>query len=159
MDNKTLLSLTADIVSAHVANNRIAPGDVPGLVERVYASLSGLGQSEEPPVDKVPVVSVRASVKPDYLVCMECGAKQKMLKRHLVTAHGMSPEQYRKDYGLPASYPMVADSYSAQRRDLAKKIGLGRKPSERATNDGSAAQEQPSSASGNSKDEAQAEQH
>jgi predicted transcriptional regulator len=132
MDNETLLTLTADIVAAHVANNSVATGDIAGLVERVYGSLSGLGQpSVEVPAQKVPVVSARASVKPDYIVCMECGKKQKMLKRHLMTAHGMSPEQYRQDYGLPASYPMVAETYSERRRVLAKQIGLGRKPGQR----------------------------
>lgn len=129
MDNETLLTLTADIVSAHVANNTVAVADVSGLVQRVHEALAGLGQPAGNDVsEKVPVVSVRASVKPDYIVCMECGRKQKILKRHLQTAHGMTPDQYRKDYGLPASYPMVAGNYSERRRTLAKEAGLGRKP-------------------------------
>jgi predicted transcriptional regulator len=132
MDNETLLTLTADIVSAHVAHNSVAMSDVAGLVQKVHGALAGLGQSgEEAAAEKVPVVSVRASIKPDYIVCMECGKKQKMLKRHLMTAHGMTPEQYRKDYGLPASYPMTAENYSERRRDLAKESGLGRRPGER----------------------------
>jgi predicted transcriptional regulator len=129
MQNQTLLTLTADIVSAHVANNRVSPGDVAGLVQQVHGALASLGEPAAPADEqKVPVVSVRASIKPDYIVCMECGKKQKMLKRHLRTAHGMSPEQYRSDYGLPASYPMVAETYSERRRALARESGLGRKP-------------------------------
>jgi predicted transcriptional regulator len=84
--------------------------------------------SASEPEPKKGLVSVRASIKPDHLVCMECGALQKMLKRHLAVAHGMSPDQYRADYGLPATYPMSAPNYSEQRRALAKSLGLGRKP-------------------------------
>jgi predicted transcriptional regulator len=129
VDNKALLTLTADIVSAQIANNRVSSGDVAGLVQRVHAALASLGVPAESVVEpKVPLVSVRASVRPDHIVCMECGKKQKMLKRHLLTAHGMTPGQYRNDYGLPASYPMVAADYSARRSTLAKEAGLGRKP-------------------------------
>ncbi len=129
MENEQLVQLTADIVAAHVANNNVAVGDVGNLVQRVYEALAALekpadsGQAAE----KTPVVSVRASIKPEYIVCMECGAKQRMLKRHLMTAHGMTPDQYRTDYGLPREYPMVAPNYSEQRRSLAHAIGLGRK--------------------------------
>lgn len=127
MDNDPkLISLTADIVAAHVSNNKVSTGDIGSLVERVHAALSALGTPAEKPAQKIAVVSVRASVKPDYIVCMECGAKQKTLKRHLQTAHGMTPAQYRADYGLPTSYPMVAPNYSETRRSLAKSIGLGR---------------------------------
>src|SRR3569833_424525 len=128
-DRSLLIAHTADIVSAHVANNTVALSDVPQLVQRVYAALAGLSepQAEPEPDGMTPIVSVRASVKPDYIVCMECGRKQKTLKRHLMTAHGMSPDQYRKDYGLPSSYPMVAPNYSTQRGELARQIGLGRK--------------------------------
>ncbi len=124
-----LITLTADIVSAHVANNSVAIGEVAALVQKVHAALAGLaapGASPEPQA-KVAVVSVRASIRPDYLVCMECGKKQKTLRRHLQSAHGMTPDQYRKDYGLPGSYPMTAASYSATRSEMAKSIGLGRK--------------------------------
>jgi predicted transcriptional regulator len=129
MENEQLVQLTADIVAAHVANNNVAVGDVGNLVQRVYEALSGLEKPEDagPPVEKTPVVSVRASIKPEYIVCMECGAKQRMLKRHLMTAHSMTPDQYRTDYGLPREYPMVAPNYSEQRRSLAHAIGLGRK--------------------------------
>ena len=129
MQEEDLVALTADIVSAHVANNNVAVGDVANLIQSVHGALAGL--TEQPaapePERKKPLVSVRASIKPDYLVCMECGARQKTLKRHLATAHGMTPDQYRADYGLPASYPMTAPNYSEQRRAMAKTIGLGRK--------------------------------
>lgn len=129
MDNEQLIELTAEIVSAHVANNNVAVGDVANLVQRVHEALSSLtGQTAEAPQEKTPVVSVRASIKPDYLVCMECGRKQKTLKRHLQSAHGMSPDEYRTDYGLPADYPMVAAEYSNRRRAMAQASGLGRKP-------------------------------
>jgi predicted transcriptional regulator len=126
--NEQLITLTADIVSAHLANNSVAVGDVPLVIQQVHGALAGLGApKEEEPEAKSPAVSVRASVKPDYLVCMECGSKQKTLKRHLQTSHGMTPEQYRSDYGLPRDYPMVAPNYSARRREMARSIGLGRK--------------------------------
>jgi predicted transcriptional regulator len=131
-DQAQLIELTADIVSAHVSNNSVAVGDVANLVQRVHEALAGLGAApaEQGPQKKEPVVSVRASVKPDYIVCMECGKRQKTLKRHLQTAHGMTPQQYRSDYGLPDSYPMVAAEYASMRRDIAKAIGLGRKKAE-----------------------------
>jgi predicted transcriptional regulator len=129
-DNNELITLTADIVSAHVSHNNVAVGDVANLVQRVHEALSGLGAApaEAQPQKKEPVVSIRASVKPDFIVCMECGKKQKTLKRHLQTAHGLSPGQYRQDYGLPDTYPMTAPNYSQQRQEMARRIGLGRKP-------------------------------
>jgi predicted transcriptional regulator len=129
VEQEQVITLTADIVSAHVANNTVAVGDLPTLIRNVHAALSGLDSPvEEAPQQKTPIVSARASVKPDYIVCMECGKKQKMLKRHLMTAHSMTPDQYRKDYGLSADYPMTAANYSAARADLARSIGLGRMP-------------------------------
>ena len=123
-----LATLTADIVSAHVSNNSVQSTELPGLIQSVYSSLAGLGGAvtvvEEKPV---PAVSIRSSVKPDYITCLEDGKKLKMLKRHLMTHYGMTPEDYRAKWGLPADYPMVAPNYAAQRRDLAKKIGLGTK--------------------------------
>jgi predicted transcriptional regulator len=134
MLDEDLITLTADIVSAHVANNSVAVGDVATLVANVHGALAGLGKAPAAPSAeaKTPLVSVRASVKPDFIVCMECGTKQKMLKRHLQTAHSMSPDQYRADYGLPRDYPMVAPNYSEHRRTLAHSIGLGRKKGEAA---------------------------
>ncbi|HYJ30819.1 MAG TPA: MucR family transcriptional regulator [Allosphingosinicella sp.] len=129
MEKEKLVELTADIVAAHVVNNTVSVGDMASLVQRVYEALSGLDQGGQPPArqEKTPVVSVRASVKPDFLICMECGGKHKMLKRHLMNAHNMTPDQYRADYGLQRDYPMVAPNYSEQRRALAHSIGLGRR--------------------------------
>lgn len=130
VDEANLVTLTADIVAAHVSNNSVAIGDLPTLIRNVYGALSRLQEApaEPEPEGKKALVSVRASVKPDHLVCMECGRKQKTLKRHLAAAHGMTPDQYRADYGLPRDYPMAAPQYAEQRRAMAHKIGLGRKP-------------------------------
>lgn len=123
-----LLTLTAEIVSSHVANNTVAVSDVPNLIEHVFGTLSRLGSEPKPVEQKQePAVSVRASVKPDYIVCLEDGKKLKMLKRHLMTHYNMTPEEYRNKWSLPADYPMVAPNYAQQRRTLAKKIGLGTK--------------------------------
>ena len=131
MQNQQLIELTADIVSAHLASNTVAVGDVPNLIHRVHETLAGLGQAAAEALEaKSPVVSVRASLKPDYLICMECGKKQTTLKRHLQSAHQMTPAQYRADYGLPQDYPMVAPNYSERRSTLAKTLGLGRKKAE-----------------------------
>lgn len=122
----SLVTLTADIVAAHVSNNSIAVSDLPGLIAGVHGALAGLGKaSEEPTVKQEPAVSIRSSVKPDFIVCLEDGKRLKMLKRHLMTHYQMTPEQYRAKWGLPADYPMVAPNYSAQRQALAKQIGLG----------------------------------
>ncbi|PZO89566.1 MAG: transcriptional regulator [Sphingomonas sanxanigenens] len=125
---ETLMTLTADIVAAHVSNNSVAVSDVPALIQNVHAALSNLGQVPEAPEVKLePKVSVRASIKPDYIICLEDGKKLKMLKRHLMTHYQMTPDQYRAKWNLPADYPMVAPNYAEQRRSLAKKIGLGTK--------------------------------
>jgi predicted transcriptional regulator len=128
--SETLITLTADIVSAHVSNNNVAVGEVSGLIQQIHAALSQLGQPAEPaPAEKQePAVSVRSSIKPDYIVCLEDGKKLKMLKRHLMTHYALTPDQYRAKWNLPADYPMVAPAYAEQRRDLAKKIGLGTRP-------------------------------
>lgn len=130
--NEMLITLTSDIVAAHVSNNSVAVEDVAGLIGNVYSALAGLGQAA-PAEEKLPepAVSVRASVKPDYIVCLEDGKKLKMLKRHLMTHYNLTPEQYRARWNLPADYPMVAPNYAEKRRDLAKKIGLGRKPGQK----------------------------
>lgn len=130
--NETLITLTSDIVAAHVSNNATSADEVANLITNVYGALSGLGQSqrtEEPA--REPAVSIRASVKPDYLVCLEDGKKLKMLRRYLRTNFDMSPEEYRQRWNLPADYPMVAPNYAETRRELAKKIGLGRKPGQK----------------------------
>ena len=126
--NETLITLTADIVSAHVSNNSVAVNDLPQLIQNVHSALSGLGgQAAEPEVRQEPAVSVRSSIKPDYIVCLEDGKKLKMLKRHLMTHYQMTPDAYRQKWGLSSDYPMVAPNYAEQRRTLAKKIGLGTK--------------------------------
>ena len=125
--NEMLVTLTADIVAAHVSNNSVAISDLAILINNVHAALSNLG--EQPAVEEkpVPAVSVRASVKPDYIVCLEDGKKLKMLRRHLMTHYNMTPDDYRAKWGLPADYPMVAPVYAEKRRALAKEIGLGTK--------------------------------
>jgi len=124
--------LTVQIVSAHVAHNNVAQADLPALIAQIYGALSGLGKVTEPagPARPEPAVSIRKSITPDYIVCLEDGKKLKMLKRHLASAYNMTPDQYRERWGLPADYPMVAPSYAAQRSQLAKTIGLGTRRSE-----------------------------
>lgn len=123
-----LITLTADIVGAHVAHNNVATADLAGLIQSVHAALKGLGQPPEPVVEKQePAVSIRASVKPDHIVCLEDGKKLKMLKRYLRTNYDMSPDEYRRKWNLPSDYPMVAPNYAEKRRSLAHSIGLGRK--------------------------------
>ena len=124
----TLITLTADIVAAHVSNNSVSVSDLPQLIANVHGALSTLGLSNDVPVARgKPSVSVRASVKPDYIVCLEDGKRMKMLKRHLRTDHDMTPDQYRQKWDLNSDYPMVAPNYAQQRRELAKSIGLGTK--------------------------------
>ena len=128
--SETLITLTADIVSAHVSHNNVAVREVSGLIRQVHAALAQLGEpvAPPPPEKQEPAVSVRSSIKPDHIVCLEDGKKLKMLKRHLMTHYGLTPDQYRAKWGLAADYPMVAPNYAAQRRDLAMKIGLGTRP-------------------------------
>ncbi|HVR90986.1 MAG TPA: MucR family transcriptional regulator [Novosphingobium sp.] len=126
---ETLITLTSDIVAAHVSNNSVNVDDIPTLITNIYGALAGLGQAVvAPEVRPEPAVSIRASIKPDYVVCLEDGKKLKMLKRHLMTHYNMTPDQYRTRWNLPSDYPMVAPNYAEKRRELAKKIGLGRKP-------------------------------
>ncbi|SDB99700.1 transcriptional regulator, MucR family [Sphingomonas sp. YR710] len=129
MSDETLIALTADIVAAHVGSNNVSITDLPALIGSVHKALAGLGTVAEPePTRQEPAVSVRASIKPDYIVCLEDGKKLKMLKRHLMTHYQLTPDQYRTKWNLPADYPMVAPNYAATRKALALKIGLGRKP-------------------------------
>ena len=121
-----LLSLTTEIVAAHVSNNTVAVSDLPTLIEQVYRSLSTIGAEPVVVEERLqPAVPIKKSVTPDYIVCLEDGKKLKMLKRHLKTAYNMTPEEYRDRWGLPADYPMVAPNYARQRSSLAKQIGLG----------------------------------
>lgn len=129
-DNE-LLTLTTEIVAAHVAHNRVAVAELAELIGKVHAALAGLGGTTETssPSEQKPAVSVRSSIKPDYIVCLEDGKRLTMLKRYLQTNYGMTPQQYRAKWKLPADYPMVAPNYAEKRRTLAKAIGLGRKKS------------------------------
>lgn len=127
MENAGMIELVADIVSAHVSNNTVAVNDLPRLIQNIHDALRSL--SDPIPITKVPrqpAVPVRRSVKRDYVICLLCGSKQKMLKRHLLTAHELTPDIYRKEFGLPKSYPLVAPNYAETRRALAHAIGLGR---------------------------------
>ncbi|MFC7734776.1 MucR family transcriptional regulator [Roseomonas sp. GCM10028921] len=137
----SVLGLTAQIVAAHVSNNPVPVSELSGLIENVHRTLAGLGRPVEvaPPSRPEPAVSVKRSVTPEYLVCLEDGKKLKMLKRHLKTAYNMTPEQYRERWGLPPDYPMVAPAYASHRSSLAKKIGLGTRP--RSTRRGRAAKD------------------
>ncbi|MBO1358461.1 MucR family transcriptional regulator [Acetobacter sacchari] len=122
-----LLDLTAQIVSAHVSNNTFASEALPALIRDVYTALEAAGQAAPEPEKLQPAVPIKRSVFPDYIVCLEDGKKLKMLKRHLQSAYGMTPEQYRERWGLPTDYPMVAPNYAERRSTLAREIGLGRK--------------------------------
>ena len=129
VEHGELLELTSDIVAAHVSNNPVPLGELQGLIQTVYTTLVGLSTPvAEPQVEQKPAVNPKKSVTDDYIICLEDGKKLKMLKRHLKTAYDMTPEQYRAKWGLPHDYPMVAPNYAKKRQQLAKKIGLGRKP-------------------------------
>lgn len=126
-----LLSLTTEIVSAHVSNNTVPQADISGLIERIYRTLSGLGGSDTGVSSfsdrPAPAVPVKKSITPDYIICLEDGKKMKMLKRHLMSAYNMTPDEYRERWGLSADYPMTAPNYAKRRSALAKTIGLGTK--------------------------------
>ena len=126
-NHQELLGLTTGIVASHVSNNAVAVSDLPQLIERVYASLAQIGAPTVPAATQEPAVPIRASVKPDYLVCLEDGKKLKMLRRYLGTQYNMTPDEYRAKWNLPDDYPMVAPNYAARRSELAKQIGLGGK--------------------------------
>jgi predicted transcriptional regulator len=123
-----LLSLTSQIVAAHLSNNAVPQGGVAGFIQSVFDSLSALGaRIEVPAAAPAPAVAIRRSVTGDHIVCLDDGMKLKMLKRHLMTHHGLTPDEYRARWGLKPDYPMVAPNYAAKRLELAKQIGLGRK--------------------------------
>ncbi len=123
-----LTELTAKIVSAYVSNNSVQVVDVPGLIRTVNQSLTKLGQPFDvvpEPVELKPAVSIKKSVTPEFIICLEDGKKLKMLKRHLMASYNLSPDEYRAKWGLPSDYPMVAPNYAKARSDLAVKLGLG----------------------------------
>ncbi len=123
-----VLALTAQIVSAHVSKNNVAPDALPALIQDVYRTLSTVGREPAQADKPTPAVPVKKSIFPDHIICLEDGKKLKMLKRHLKTSFNLTPDQYRERWGLPADYPMVAPDYASHRSSLAKKIGLGTKP-------------------------------
>ena len=125
-----IIVLTSQIVSAYVSKNSLQASDLPALISSVYQSLKSLDQPQaavEAAVDLKPAVPVKKSVTPEYIICLEDGKKLKMLKRHLSSSYGMTPDEYRAKWGLPADYPMVAPNYAKARSEMAVKIGLGRK--------------------------------
>jgi len=130
-----VLGLTAQIVSAHVSHNAVTPDALPGLIQEVYRTLSNIGQAPVQTEKPAPAVPVKQSIRQDRIICLEDGKSFSMLKRHLMTDHKLTPQQYREKWGLPRDYPMVAPEYAQTRSALAKKIGLGRKagrPAKRA---------------------------
>ena len=133
----TVLDLVAQIVSAHCASSTVTVKELPILIHQVHAALTQVGQTMQVSAEKrEPAVHPKKSVFPDYIVCLEDGKKLKMLKRHLKSAYGLTPEQYREKWDLPSNYPMVAPSYAERRSDLARQVGLGRKPSAEAGPEG-----------------------
>jgi predicted transcriptional regulator len=128
MSESDLKSLTTTIVAAYVSANELPTGDLPGVITSVYSALASAGNAPTPTEPAVPAVPIKKSVTADYLICLEDGKKLKMLKRHLMTAYGLSPDEYRAKWGLPLDYPMVAPAYGAARSEMAKAIGLGTKP-------------------------------
>lgn len=129
---EAILSLAAQIVSAHIQNNKVPSDELPGFIQQIYKTLQAVGSEPAAPEKPEPAVPVKKSVFNDHVICLDCGKKLKMLKRHLMTDHGMTPEQYRARWGLGREYPMVAPEYASKRSVLAKKIGLGRKPGSKA---------------------------
>ena len=127
-----ILRMTAEVVAAYVRNNPLPTAELSSIINTVHESLSALDGNVAPKAEpQRPAVSIRRSVQPDHIVCLEDGKKLKMLKRHLRTTYGLSPEEYRAKWGLPPDYPMVAPNYAKQRSEFAKQIGLGRKRSRR----------------------------
>ena len=126
-ESANIVDLSAEIVAAFVANNTVSVQDLPALISSVHSALSAAatGKVEEPAPELKPAVPVKKSVTPDAIVCLEDGKAFKSLKRHLRTKYGLSPDEYRAKWGLPADYPMVAPNYAAARSTLAKNMGLG----------------------------------
>ena len=122
-----MIDMTAKLVAAYLSKNPLATKDVPDLIRSIHAALSGVGSTEPPPAALVPAVPIKKSISPDALTCLDCGKRFKMLKRHLATDHGLSIDEYRQKWGLPADYPVVAPAYAEVRSSLAKAIGLGTK--------------------------------
>ena len=126
LTTEQILTLTSNIVSAHVSNNTVPSDDLPALIHQIYGTLNTVHEGQSIKQSKLtPMVSVKKSVTPDYIICLEDGKKLKMLKRHLKAVYNMSVEEYREKWSLPMDYPLVAPNYAKQRSQLAKNIGLG----------------------------------
>ncbi|MCG5240945.1 MucR family transcriptional regulator [Azospirillum doebereinerae] len=131
--HETLVEITAKVVAAFVGNNRVPGSELPIVIDTVFKGFRDIGKPIEAPAQpQSPAISVRKSVTPEYIICLEDGKKLKMLKRHLRTTYDMTPEEYRAKWGLPPDYPMVAPNYAKARSELALAAGLGRKPAEKA---------------------------
>ncbi len=129
VDKDKILALASDIVASYVGNNPVQPDQVTDMLRSVFGAMTNLtDEAAKQAEELVPAVPIKKSVTSDYVICLEDGKKLKMLKRHLSTAYGMTPDDYRAKWGLPSDYPMVAPNYAKKRQELAKKIGLGRKP-------------------------------
>jgi predicted transcriptional regulator len=138
LNTSSYIELAADIVSAYVSNNSVPSGDLPSLISDVHLALLkvGNGAAEAPAEAPKPAISIKKSITPDYIICLEDGKKFKSLKRHLRTQYNMTPEQYREKWGLPADYPMVAPNYAKARSELAKEMGLGQQRRKRRSSRG-----------------------
>ncbi len=126
---KELIELTSQIVAAYVSRNVVQAAELPGLITTVQQALASLGQPQEAAevaVERKPAVPIKKSVTPDYIICLEDGKRCKMLKRHLMSSFGLTPDEYRAKWGLPSDYPMVAPNYAKARSELALALGLGR---------------------------------
>src|SRR5579859_4034595 len=125
-----ILRMVTDVIASYLKKNPISASELPEVIGSVYAALSGKHAEPAEPVEQrpEPAVAIKRSVTPDFIICLEDGKKLKMLKRHLATAYGLTPDEYRQRWGLPPDYPMVAPNYAAQRSSLAKQIGLGSRP-------------------------------
>lgn len=138
-DNTDATTLTTQIVAAYLGNNSVAVSDVPALINSVYSAITNLGRPQPAGEDterQTPAVPIKKSVRPDHIICLECGKKNKMLKRHLASEHDLTPAEYRAKWGLPSDYPMTAPEYATQRSEMAKSIGLGRARSRPSGTDG-----------------------
>jgi predicted transcriptional regulator len=131
-NSAAMVELTAEIVSAYVGNNSVHLADLPNVIASIHSALQNLGQPQEPAQEKLtPLMPIKKTITPDHLISLEDGKRYKSLKRHL-SGRGLTPQQYRQKWGLPSDYPMVAPNYAAQRSELAKALGLGRKRNEAA---------------------------
>ena len=130
LDRASILRVTSEIVAGYVGSNAVAPAEVAGLIRLIHGTLQNLAEPVAAPMNREPAVPVRRSILPDYLICLEDGKKLKMLKRYLRSRYNLSPEEYRRKWGLPANYPMVSPNYASHRSKLAKRIGLGNRKAE-----------------------------